>query len=227
VQVGAVVRVAVADQHRVDVGCCHALQQPRQGGVPRVHHDPEPVVLDEVPAAGLPGCGPGTTAAQHRHPHAATVAPVSTRGPQRPRRSTGVRRCAARPNPARPAGPTGVSPSPDAGGARYGRPTARAAPASAGSAGGERSSTRPVRWSVPDEHHVKDHHLCAIRAQTAYGPRRPRRGGQRRNKRVRLRVACPATPAHRRLHPHRRECPVSVTSGATCSSRARRLAAGG
>jgi hypothetical protein len=69
VQVGAVVGVAVAEQHRVDTLGRHPLQQPRHGGVPRVDHHPEPVVLDEVAAAGLPGRGPGAAATQHRHPH--------------------------------------------------------------------------------------------------------------------------------------------------------------
>lgn len=68
VEVGAVVGMAMADEHRVDVVRRAVLQQPGHRCVAEVDDQPEPVVLDQVAAARPAGLGPGALA-QNRQPH--------------------------------------------------------------------------------------------------------------------------------------------------------------
>jgi hypothetical protein len=53
IQVGAMIRMPVADQHRVNISSVRLPQQPRQDGVSGVDEEPETIVRDQVPAAGL------------------------------------------------------------------------------------------------------------------------------------------------------------------------------
>jgi len=68
------VRMPVADQHRIDLFGGQVQEQLRQNRVARVDEEPETLMFDEVAAAGLAG----------RRPAAATAEDGESHGPRLP-----------------------------------------------------------------------------------------------------------------------------------------------
>jgi hypothetical protein len=87
VQVRDVIGVPVADEDRVDGVCRDQLEQPWEDRIAGVDQQPEPGLLDQVPAARATGGRPGAGAPQDRQLHGLTIAsrartgisPVSSR----------------------------------------------------------------------------------------------------------------------------------------------------
>jgi hypothetical protein len=69
IQVGAVVRMPVADQDRVDIASIDSLKQPGQRGVPGVNEEVIAAVLHEVATARLTGHRPCPAAPQYGELH--------------------------------------------------------------------------------------------------------------------------------------------------------------
>ena len=67
------VGMSVTDEHRIDLVGVELFQQSRQRRVTGVDEQPEPVVLDEVPAARLARRRPRAAPAENRQPHPGTL----------------------------------------------------------------------------------------------------------------------------------------------------------
>ena len=75
VEVGAVVGMAVADEHGIDLGGRQEPEQPGQHCVAGIDQQPEPVVLEQVAAAGFARRGPRAAATDDAQLHGQSVMP--------------------------------------------------------------------------------------------------------------------------------------------------------